>query len=164
MQQEQLQHAQWVRRKGGHSATHYCPGKLLWHRVSYYPLNSSLLENGKSFTRFSVTLNTEKKLLRRKTCTRDTKQKQETEKLSKTDKMWKHNCRQTYSYNIIVKHSQERSHPRFKWPAAMSPRSTTGNPTTASLIIESSWVWGEGFFPAFPIFLEGRIWIHFAAK
>lgn len=84
--QEQLQHAQWVKRKGGHSATHYCPGKLLWHRVSYYLLNFILLENGKSFMRFSVTLNTEKQLLRGKTCTRDTKQKQETEKLSKTDK------------------------------------------------------------------------------
>lgn len=61
-------------------------GKLLWHRVSYYLLNFILLENGKSFTRFSVTLNTEKKLLRGKTSTRDTKPKQETEMLSKRDK------------------------------------------------------------------------------
>lgn len=76
VQQEQLQHAQWVRRKGGHSATHYCPGKLLWHGVSYYLLNFALLENGKSFTRFPVTLNTEKKLLRGKTCTRGTKEEQ----------------------------------------------------------------------------------------
>lgn len=76
-----------VRRIGGHNATHNCPGKLLCHRVSYYLLNSSLLENGKSFTRFSVMLNTEKKPLGGKTCTRDTKQKQETEKLSKRDKM-----------------------------------------------------------------------------
>lgn len=147
MQQEQLQHAQWVRRKGGHSATHYCPGKLLWHRVSYYLLNFALLENGKSFTRFPVTLNTERKLLRGKTCTRGTKEEQETERLAKTGKKtWKHNCRQTCSSNITVKHSQERSHPWFKWPAAMSPRSTMGSPITASLITESSWVWEEGFF------------------
>lgn len=159
MQQEQLQHAQWVRRKGGHSATHYCAGKLLWHRVTHYLLNFVLLENGKSFTRFSGTLNTEKKLQRGKTCTRDTKGKQETEKLSKIHKMWKHNSRQKFSWNIIVKHSQERReclNPWIKWPATMSPRNTTVSPITASLIIESSWVWEKGFIPAFPIFLEGR--------
>lgn len=37
-------------------------GKLLWQRVSYYLPNFILIENGKTFTRFSVTLNTEKKL------------------------------------------------------------------------------------------------------
>lgn len=99
MQQEQSQHAQWVWRKGGHCATHCCPVTLLCHRVLYYLLDSVLLENGKSFTRYSVTLNPENKLLRGKICTRDTKVKQETERFAKTGKdvLLKHNCRQKCS-------------------------------------------------------------------
>jgi len=48
----------------------------------------------KNFTRYSVTLDIEKKLLRGKAHTRDTKVRQETERLAKTGKdvLLQHNC------------------------------------------------------------------------